>query len=87
MSKKAKEKKVSYLVGVNLDGPVYCEHKVHEEVDEEKKEHPNRSKNGFGHAQKTAPRPTPNLRQMPPFSKHFEKKGGEDSNSKSKKKG
>ena len=28
MGKKVKKKKVSYIVGTTLDGPVYCEHDI-----------------------------------------------------------
>ena len=77
MAKKLKEKKVAYVVGASLDGPVYCEHNVVDGAVTEKQKHPKHGKVELKHGQKSVPRP--NLRQMP--SSHKEAQGTENNSS------
>ena len=84
MGKNVKKKKVSYLIGVNLDGPVYCDHDLIE-VDEKSEEQHSSSYQGTVDSKPMfRPAPRPNLRQMPHFSKPVEKK--DNGSSKSNKK-
>lgn len=79
MANSVKKKKVAYIVGASLDGPVYCEHDVVEDAGAENQKYPKQAKVELQHGQKSAPRP--NLRQMP--SSHKETQGTENNSSRS----
>jgi len=79
MAKKIKTKRVSYMVGNSLDGPVFCEHDVVEDTTRENRKYPTHKKTALKHGQ--SPLPRPNLRQMP--SSHKEGQNAEDLSSRS----
>ena len=57
MTKKVNKKKVSFIVGASLDGPIYCEHDVFEQKDAKKDPSHACKKTDLRKGEKPVPRP------------------------------